>query len=149
MDVTAIRTALSNQITANVTGLRGHPQANDAVDPPCLVVLPGKPFAKYGATLGGTAIFHGVPMATTEMMFSVLILVSIAPTADRWQQNLDAYLGFGPSPENSVPWALALDPSLGGVVDYAIPIQVSQYGLIDYAGQQYAGAHLEVQVVAD
>jgi hypothetical protein len=147
-----VRTALATQIS-NATGLSDNTgYVPDQINPPCFVLVPGKPFTTYNATLQGLDYLGADlnPASPTLINMIVLILVTSAPDAIDWQANLESYLGFGTieNGQNSVPWAIEQNNTLGGAVEWCVPTAISQYGLVDYAGQTYAGAHLNVQISA-
>lgn len=136
-DLTAIRTALASQITTH-TGLRAQADARDSIDPPVAIVLPGQPFVTYGRTIDGTF----------DINLTILVVISDAPTVERTQRALDAYLGIGANDATSIPAAIMADPSLGGAVHFCEPVTVSNYGRIDYSGVTYFGARLNCQLGA-
>jgi hypothetical protein len=156
MILSSVRAALATQI-ADATGLADNSgYAPAQINPPCFVLLPGKPFATYNATMAGSAgmgSYMGAPAPTltaspTLINLVCLVLVSDSPEFMDWQTNLENYLGFGPytSTQLSVPWAIEADNTLGGVVEWCIPTSVGQYGLVEYNGITYAGAHLNLQL---
>jgi hypothetical protein len=134
-DLTAIRNALAAQITA-VAGLRAYGQAKDSVSPPAAVIIPGRPFMKYGVTMP--------PIRAADMRLVVLVVVSDSAPTDQTQQDLDAYLGIGTGEPGSIALALQADPTLGGLVSDSYVDQISTYGRIDYAAVTYFGARLDV-----
>ena len=148
-DISAVRTALANQIYVQ-TGLICLPKMPDQINPPVAVILPGAPYAKYGITLGEHSVAMGQPHVVpvvTELNLVVCIFVSRAPSLERAQTMVDQYLGFEPSTATtSIPEALAFDPTLGGVTEYCEPIQVQAYGDVDIAGQTYFQGRLAVAV---
>lgn len=121
----------------------------DQINPPVAVILPGAPYAKYGVTLGAhiaTGLPHTVP-AVTELNLVVCIFVSRASSLEQAQQTIDQYLDFEPSNTVvSIPEALEIDPTLGGVVEYCECIQVQAYGDFDIAGQTYFQGRITVAV---
>jgi hypothetical protein len=136
MDVAAVRTALASQI-ATVTGLRTMAEARDSVSPPVAVVLPGQPFVVYGATTDGACTVN----------LTVLVIVSDAAPSEKVQRALDGYLGIGKLAESaSIPAAIMVDNTLGGVVHFCEPLTVTNYGMVQYSGVDYFGARLLVTI---
>lgn len=144
MDLNAARQALANQIQA-VTGLTTFPDIEADPELPCAVIVPGNPLVKYGQTLGGAALGGGVPMAASNITLVVLVLVTAATDYYDFQADLNQYLGFEDS-ELSIPYALAVDPTLGGAVDWAIPMTATNMQPIDYAGITMYGARINVDI---
>lgn len=147
--VTAIRTALANQIQAYCVNppLRAQAEPLDSGVGPVALVLPSNPFVVYGETFMDTFSDTGLVQTALTLNLQVLILISDSSTADREQQQLDAFLGIGLSSQQvSVPMAIQSDPSLGGVVMSCIPTQVTHYGRIEYGDVTYFGARINVQV---
>ena len=136
-DLTAIRTALASQLTAQL-GLRTEAQARDQVSPPMAVIIPREPLQTFGDTMDG---------ALTNNLQIVMILSDAAPV-EKTQRALDAYLGIGSGETQSIAGAIMTDDSLGGVVHWCIPVSVSSYGRITYAGQDYFGARVNIQIGA-
>lgn len=158
-NLTNLRNALANQIETNcLPYLAADGSPLDQVNPPIALVLPGSPLAKYGSTLGESMLTMGpdgyaIPMATTEFNLRVMVLVSHASTTDRVQDTLDVWLGFENDYVNgqqtvSVPMAVAMDPTLGGIASYCEAMTVSQYGPVEYAGIQFLGATILFNLVA-
>jgi hypothetical protein len=149
-DLTAIRTALAAQIQANAKPyLRAEGDPKDQGNPPVALILPGRPFARYGATIGGAFMSGGAPVQATDFNLNVMILVSKGTTLDRAQENLDQWLGFqNDAAAVSVAYAIAMDPTLGGVVADCEANEVTAYGPIQYAGAEYLGATITCSVMA-
>lgn len=144
-----VRAALAAQIYAE-TGLVTKPRMPDQLTPPVCVILPGSPYAKYGITLGDPTLAmpvgQQVPVAT-ELNLRVAVFVSLAPSLERAQDAVDAYLGLEPSDTvTSIPLAILSDPTLGGAVEYAEPIDVVAYSTEEVAGQQYFRGMLRVNI---
>ena len=73
----------------------------------------------------------------------------LAITPERWKkgtlpQTHCPFLGIGGEPD-SIPAAIAADPTLGGLVQWCVPVSVSSYGLVQWAGVGHMGARLQVQ----
>jgi hypothetical protein len=100
------------------------------------IVLPGNPLATYGITQDGAVDFN----------LTILLIISDAATMERNQRALDAYIGIGPGEATSIPDALMLDTSLGGVVHFCEPMTISNYNRVEYAGEIYLGCRLAVKV---
>lgn len=144
--VAQVREALAAYIE-NVTGLECKPRMVDQVNPPMAAVLPGAPFVTYGVTMGAGLAALGLVNSPVEMNMVVLIIASKAGSTERAQAGVDVYLGLDSDDSvTSIPVALALDPTLGGVVEYAMPVSVTTYGQIEVAGQIYFGARLAIQI---
>jgi hypothetical protein len=134
-DLTAIRTALANQLFAQL-GLRTEAQPRDQVSPPMAVIIPREPLVTFGDTMDG---------AMTVNLQVVMILSDAAPV-EKTQRALDAYLGLGAGEAQSIAGAIMADPSLGGTVSWCEPISISSYGGIAYAGQNYFGARVNISI---
>jgi hypothetical protein len=135
-DLSAIPTAIADQISAH-TGIRAHGQAPDSIQPPVIVVLAGNPLDVFGATMDGAMTLN----------YKVLIILTDAPSADRTQRALDAYLSSGQhATVSSVPAAIEYDTTLGKLVDWCIPKQIAPPGRIDYGGVLYFGVVLDLEV---
>lgn len=135
-DISAIRAALANQISA-VTGMRTLAEAKDQVQPPVAVILPGQPFVTYGITLD----------QCFTVRLRILLIISDAPPNEKVQRALDAYLGAGAGVTNSsIANAVKADSSLGGAVHFAEVLTVGGYNRIEYAGVDYFGARIEVEI---
>lgn len=112
-------------------------QARDAINPPVAVILPGNPLVpQYGTTMDGAV----------TLSLNILIIMSDAPTSERVQKNLDAYLGIGAGEAMSIPAAIGIDPSLGGTVAYCEPMSAGSYGRIEYAGETFFGSRITCQI---
>lgn len=149
--LTQIRKALAKQIQTYCVNpqLRAQAEPLDHGASPVALILPGSPYIKYGETFADHFNDMGVMQFGICVYLNVLILVSDASTADREQQQLDAFLDIGSqSGQISVPMAIQSDPTLGGIVMDCVPCQVGHYGRIPYGGQEFFGARLEVQVLA-
>lgn len=148
-NLSVVRAALANQIQEYAfPALRVNANPLDQINPPCAMILPGKPVAKYGRTLGGPfANLGGTIYAATDINLDIIILVSHATTTDRMQQNLDQWLGFENDAEVvSVAMAIEKDISLGGVVEWCVPETCDSYGPIEWSGQSYFGARIHCSV---
>jgi hypothetical protein len=155
--LTAVRKALANQILTNTLPLLAAVEAeplDQIPNLPAALIFPGKPVAKYGVTMGEALPFLGSPagrmMAATDFNLQVMIVVSQGSTIERVQGTLDQFLGFEniPGQTVSIPTAVALDPTLGGVVFYCEAMQVSSYGPIEYNGNSYFGARIDFTIGA-
>jgi hypothetical protein len=155
-NVQAIRAALANQLQTQL-GIQAYTNMPPTVDPPMFAVLPGQPYISYGKTMGEMADALGAtmggvslssPLSKNDIQLQVLIIISLAQGYEESQPALDTLLE--PSGNiGSVPTAIDVDPTLGGVVDYCITLDVATYGVIQLvAGQDYFGARLRVQVGA-
>jgi hypothetical protein len=152
----AVRDALAAAISANASPtLNCFAQPLDQITPPCALILPARNnFAKFGICLGeGLTNDQGLPLTPAEFNLDVLIIVAHASTTDRVQQTLDQWLGYesGTDPDTgntvvSVPFAVAIDPTLGGNVDFCECNNVISYGPVDYNGTPYFGARISVTV---
>jgi hypothetical protein len=152
-NVQAIRQALAAQLQdqLNITSVGNMPAV---ITTPMIMVIPGSPYIQYGQTMGEQADALGAvmgglssPQSKSGIMLTVLICISMAQGYEPMQPALDALLEPAGN-TGSVPDAIALDETLGGIVDFAVPLDVTGYGLINVAGQDYFGAHLRVQIGA-
>lgn len=144
--VAQVREALAKYIE-DTTGLECKPRMPDQVNPPMAAIMPGAPFVTYGVTMSANLAALRQVNAPVEMNVAVLIITSKAGSTERAQLNIDAYLGLDADDSvTSIPVALALDPTLGGMVEYAEPVSVTTYGQIEVAGQIYFGARLAIQI---
>jgi hypothetical protein len=121
---------------------------------------PGQ-YIQYGVTMGEGADSYAAkysvmgealgaisnPMSKNNIMLTVLICLSVAQGYEPMQPALDALLEPAGN-SGSVPDAIALDNTLGGMVDFAEPLAVSGYGLVNVAGQDFFGAHIQIQIGA-
>jgi hypothetical protein len=149
--LTQIRQALASQIQTYCVNpqLRAQAEPLDQGVGPVALIVPGSPYIKYGDTFADSFNDLGQMQFGVCVNLCVLILVSDSSTADREQQQLDAFLDLGTAADQiSVPMAIQMDPTLGGIVMSTIPIQVGHYGRVPYGGLEYFGARLEVQVLA-
>jgi hypothetical protein len=145
VDTSVVRAALATQIEAK-TGLTVYPNIQADVTPPVAVIVPGNPYVKFGQTLGGAALqLDGTPYAASNLILSVLILISEAQGFYEFQEDLDQYLGFE-NTQLSVPFAIAEDPTLGGAVEWAVPISVTNVQPVEYANVSYFGARVNVDI---
>lgn len=134
--ITAVRTALAAQISAQVAGLRAIATVPPQVSPPAAVVRPARDSViEYKMTFDGAA----------DMFFEVVLLV--ATGSDRTgQADLDAYLS--PTSSSSVYLAVQADPTLGGVVASAEVVRAQGYGYIEWGGVEFLGSTLLVEVMS-
>ena len=132
-DIVAIQNALAAQITAQ-TGMRVMAQARDQISPPVAVILPGNPVATFSVTMDGAVNFG----------LTILVAISDAQPSEKVQRALYAYLGIGPGEVQSIPNAIAADPTLNGTVHFLGPISVSNVGRISYANETYFGGRCNV-----
>ena len=133
--MTAVRTALAAQITANVTGLRATALMAGAPNPPTAVIIPAR----------GTFLDYTVTLETGVADYALEVVLLVSYADERAAQNqLDSYLAT--TGAASVPAAILKDPSLGGVVDYVTPESAVDYGLIEWAGVQFLSARILVTV---
>lgn len=144
-DFDDVTDALAAQIQS-LTGLKTLPEMPDQITPPVAAILPGNPLAKYGITLGEGALFSTNPVPVpTDYNLVVAIFVSRAPSLQRAQKNVKAYLGMN-SGGTSVPRAILHDPTLGGLVEYCEPLSITHFGEVNIAGQDYFQGRLTVAV---
>jgi len=137
MDPNAIASALANTV-AEGTGLRTSAQVKDTVNVPIAFVLPGNPFITYADTMDGAV----------KMSWAVVLLLSDAPPTDKVQRALNAYLGIGPGEGNSIPEALAANPTLGGVVEWCVPLAITSFNRVEWNSVIFFGGRLNVSVGA-
>jgi hypothetical protein len=152
----AVRDALAAAIQSNaIPELTCYAQPLDQITPPCALIMPSRTnVAKFGICLGeGLVNDAGNPLTPAEFNLDILIIVAHASTTERVQQTLDQWLGYesGIDPDTgnnvvSVPFAVAIDPTLGGNVDFCECNNVISYGPIDYNGTPYFGARISVVV---
>lgn len=134
-----VKTALASQIQTQ-TGLITLARMQDQINPPVGVIFPGAPYCKYGITMGETLAAIGRPVTSiVEMNLVVAVFVSRAPSLERAQDAVDQYLV-------TIPAAMDIDPTLGGVVEYCEPLIVTAYGDVEVAGQTYFHGRLTVAV---
>lgn len=134
--LTQVRTALANQISAKITGLRTTDTVPSTINPPVAVVGPSTgTFALYEVTMPPNQY-------TINWTLRIYVIVSRAEQAGA-QKKLDAYIT--PSGALSIPAAINADPTLGGVVDFAEPVRLQRYGLVTYNGVDYLGAEIIVE----
>lgn len=140
-DFDDVTTALAAQIQS-YTGLKFFADMPDQINPPMGAILPGRPLAKYGITLGESAL-EQIPVPT-EYGLSVAVFVSRAPSLQRAQATVKSYLGMKAG--LSIPRAILANPTLDGLVEYVEPLQVDAYGDIEIAGQPYFQGRISVLV---
>jgi hypothetical protein len=153
VDLTAIRTALAAQIQA-YTGLATFPQVMDRVNPPVAFVLPHSEPRVSGRSLTTSTmfvVFDATMAAAGEsgavtVHLEIMVLLSEASGIEREQRALDAYLGAGPDQAQSIPQAIAADPTLGGLVEWCRAVGISSYGRIAASGLEYFGGRVSVEV---
>jgi hypothetical protein len=152
-NVQAIRQALATRLQTQL-GITTTANVPAIITPPAIFILGGMPYIQYGATMGETADALGAvlgpvatPMSKNSIMLSVLICISVAQGYEPMQPALDILLEPAGN-SGSIPDAIALDETLGGVVDFAVPLDCTPPNLINVGGQDYFGSHLRVQVGA-
>jgi len=147
-----VRNALALQIQNNAyPKLQAYGDAPDTINAPCAVVVPtrGK-FATYEMTLGSDYMGFGMPTPVpTATGFMLDVEVVVARTdLDRTQQALDQWFGY----ENvegvtvSIPMAVAMDSSLGGLVRWCNPLTADSYGPVNWNGVDYFGARIHFDI---
>lgn len=155
LKISAVKTALATQLSSLVyPQLPVQPKPTDSVNPPCGVIMAGRPYGKYGVTLQGASGFMGAPgagktLSPTEVNLDVLVVVSHASTLERIIDELDLWLGFEEDGTAvSVAAAIAEDPTLGGVVEWCVPSTVDAPGPITWEGLELFGSrvHLSLSV---
>src|ERR1700756_3653233 len=120
-DITTIKEALASQVSANtLPAVQVYAEIPDAINIPCVIVSPQRPYVKAGICLGESQLdANGDPLSPTEFRFDLVILCAKASFPEQWQQELDLWLGFQSQPGAvPVPTAVGLDPTLGGAVEF-------------------------------
>lgn len=154
--MSVVRAALASQIGQYAfPALRSLPEPFDQINPPCGLVVYGRPYVNYVTTLQGATAFGGVlggqaqtvAASPTDVNLDYAILVSHASTLERVETNLDAWLGL----ENdgtavSVAAAVLRDSTLGGVVAWCEPTTVDPPGPVEYNGVTYFGTRIHFQL---
>lgn len=151
----AVRNALATQIQNHaypVLQVEANPR--DQINPPVALVLPARgTFAEYGETLG-SEYMGGVPIpvpTATGFRLDVQVIVARAAGIEQVQPELDQWFGYENIPGStvSIPMAVAMDSSLGGLVRWCNAISADNYAPIDYNGLMYFGAriHFELALV--
>lgn len=115
------------------------------------LVLPAHgTFAKYGETLGGAYMDPVTRSPYAASSFSLDVMVAIARNADidTVQQTLDQWFGYEliPGVTVSIPMAVAMDDTLGGVVQWCEPVTADSYAPLDYNGVMYFGARIHFTI---
>jgi hypothetical protein len=153
-NITVIRTALAAQIQALASPfLRSLPEPEDSITPPVGVVMPARPYVKYGVTLEGATGFLGssgtIGISPENVYLDYIVLLAHASTLGRIEQNLDAWLGFeSDATAVSIPAAVHADPTLGGTCEWCVPTTVDPPSPIDWNGLMLFGSriHFELSV---
>lgn len=149
LNISTVRNALAAQIgLAARPALRSLPDIYGQINPPVGIVLPGRPYVKYGVTLEGATGFFGDPalgntVSPNEFSLDYVIIVSQASTLERVESNLDLWLGMEQDGTAvSITAAVSADPSLNGTVDWCVPSTADPPGPIEWNGLQYFGTRI-------
>ena len=130
----AVRQAVADYLTANITGLRATTDRFGQINPPQAVILPQPgSLIRYSTTMDGE----------TDYTLRAVVLVSIGDSA-AGQDLLDGYLS--PVGAQSVYAAIQADPTLGRAVAYAAVIEATTYGLTSWNAIDYLGVSLTLNI---
>jgi hypothetical protein len=138
-------------VAANaVPALSTSAEAPDSINPPCFLVLPDSPVAKFDVCMGaGITDSTGRPMTPTEFNLRGYLIIARSDIVTNVQDNLDQWLGYEQTASTvSVAMAIDLDPTLGGLVEWCIPTIENGYGPVEWSGVTYFGAKLILNVSA-
>lgn len=149
LNISTVRNALAAQIgSAAYPPLRSLPDIEGQINPPVGIVLPGRPYVKYGVTLEGATGFFGNPVlgntiSPNEFSLDYVVIVAQASTLERVESSLDLWLGMEQDGTAvSITAAVAADPSLNGTVDWCVPSTADPPGPIEWNGLQYFGTRI-------
>lgn len=147
----AVRYALAKQIqdyAYPVLQAEGNPRDQINV-PSALVIPPRGRFAEYGQTLGEAPVLGMPTTVIAATGFNLDVLVAVQRTdIDRAQHDLDQWFGFEATPglTVSVPAAVMMDNTLGGLVSWCIPTTADSYAPVEWAGATYFGARIHFNI---
>lgn len=138
-DIDDVVAALATRIA---TGMGSDPIAGrvfgfapDAIDPPCVIVLPS----------AGEFVTYDSSFTTDDFELTLMVIMG-AQHERRGQQQLMSY--FARTGATSLREAIYGDSTLGGVVSDLRVTGGRSYGDVEWAGQIYFGAEMNVVVYA-
>jgi hypothetical protein len=145
-----VREALTSVISTKC-GIDTRPYFPDTVTPPMVSFTPGSPPISFGSTMNEQLEVMGAPLAPpspNDYKLNAIVIVSRAVT-ETAQALLDELIDSGTNRDDgllSVPDALVLDSTLGGVVDWCLPMEVTAYGQVDIGGTPYFHAVISLSI---
>lgn len=158
--MTAVKTAMAAQIgRLAFPAIRSFAEPEDQINPPCGIVMPGRPYVSYSTTLEGATGFSdgfgpvmgpaGTPVSPTNFSLDYLVIISHASTLERVTGTLDSWLGFeSDALAVSVPAAVAADPTLGGTVSWCVAMSADPPGPLTWSGPEMFGTRIHFQLSA-
>jgi hypothetical protein len=133
-DLGTVRAALAATLSSGIPGMRVSATFASQINPPAAIIMPQPRQSLRFDTFGGGVSF----------LLMIQLLAQYGEDTGS-QAQLDSWIGTGPQ---SIPAAIAANPTLGGIADNCNVDTIGQYGSIEWAGQTFMGARVMVTVLA-